>query len=140
MKKNKGGFIFILAGALLVVIGIFLGEDSQGIMLVLLNICIGLGSVLFGHGMSDIMIERSLKNKPSIKEQFEIDENDERNIMISNRAKAKSYDMLTFVFPALIVSFGVMEVDLAIIFILVFTYVFILSYGIYYRFKYDKEM
>jgi hypothetical protein len=138
MKKNKGGFI--LAGALLVVIGIFLGEDSQGIMLVLLNICIGLGSVLFGHGMSDIMIERALKNKPSIKEQVEIDENDERNIMISNRAKSKSYDMLTFVFPALIVSFGVMEVNLSIIFILVFTYVFILSYGIYYRFKYDKEM
>lgn len=92
MKKNKKSLTFILAGALLAGIGIFLGEDSQGTILVLLNICIGLGGVLFGHGMSNIMIEKAIKNKPNIKEQIKIDENDERNIIIANRAKAKTYD------------------------------------------------
>ncbi|MGO1818303.1 MAG: hypothetical protein ACTH0S_01305 [Senegalia sp. (in: firmicutes)] len=140
MEKNKRSLIFTLAGALLAVIGIFLGQYSQGIVLVLLNICIGLGAVLFGRGMSNIMIEKTIKNKPNIKEQIEIDENDERNIMIANRAKAKTYDMLIFVFPGLTAFLGLMEVDLRVIFIFVFAFIFSLIYGIYFRFKYDKEM
>jgi len=140
VKKNKKSLTFILAGALLAGIGIFLGEDSQGTILVLLNICIGLGAVLLGHGMTNIMIEKAIKNKPNIKEQIEIDENDERNIMISNRAKAKTYDMLILIFPGLTAFLGLMEVDLKVILVFVFAFIFSLIYGIYFRFKYDKEM
>jgi len=140
MEKNKRSYIFILAGALLAVMGIFLGEYSQGIILVLLNICIGLGAILLGHGITNIMIEKAIKNKPNIKEQIEIDENDERNIMITNRVKAKTYDMLILIFPGLTAFLGLMGVDLIVILVFVLAFIFSLIYGLYYRFKYNKEM
>ena len=48
--------------------------------------------------------------------------------------------MMTFVFGALIVSFGLIGVDTAAILLLVFAYLFVHGSAIYYRFKFDKEM
>ena len=56
------------------------------------------------------------------------------------RAKAKAYDMMTFVLGALMLSFALMGVELTAVLLLVFAYLFVHSYAVYYRFKYDKEM
>jgi 4-hydroxybenzoate polyprenyltransferase len=71
---------------------------------------------------------------------MEIERKDERNIAISNRSKAKAYDLMIFVFGALMLSFALMGVDLVLILLLVFAYLFVVGYGIFYRIKYDKEM
>lgn len=103
-------------------------------------ICIGLGSGLFGSGMGELIGQRALKNSPAIAKQMEINKNDERNIAIATRAKAKAYDMMVFVFGALMLAFALMETELTVVLLLVFGYLFTIGYGIYYRFKYDREM
>ncbi|HYF75143.1 MAG TPA: hypothetical protein VD757_01040, partial [Candidatus Nitrosocosmicus sp.] len=75
-----------------------------------------------------------------IEKQLEIDRHDERNIAIGNRAKAKAYDMMIYVFGALLLAFALMDVDMTALLLLVFAYLFVVGYGIYYRIKYDKEM
>ena len=90
--------------------------------------------------MGNLVSDKAIQNYPDIKRQIEIEEKDERNIAISSRAKAKAYDIMTFVFGALMVSFALMGVDMIPILLFVFTYLFIQGYAIYYRCKYEKEM
>lgn len=143
MKKYWVDYSLTIIGILLLGSGLFLIKsisDPQGIMKALPYICVGLGCGIFGHGMGNILGERAMKNNPEIKKQLEIEQNDERNIAIGNAAKAKAYEMMIYVFGALIMSFGLMAVDMVVLLLLVFAYLFVVFYGIYYRFKYDKEM
>ena len=103
-------------------------------------VCIGLGCGIFGHGMGEIINRRAIKNHPDVEKQMKIDRQDERNVAIGNRAKAKAYDMMIFVFGALMLAFVLMGVDLVAVLLLVFAYLFVVGYGIYYRCKFDKEM
>ncbi len=143
MKKSLGDYSLTILGILLLGSGLFIIKsisNPQGIMQTLPYICVGLGCGIFGHGMGKIIGERSMKNNPEIKKQLEIEQNDERNIAIGNASKAKAYEMMIYVFGALIFSFALMAVDMAILLLLVFAYLFVVFYGIYYRCKYDKEM
>ncbi|MEC0264815.1 hypothetical protein [Paenibacillus anseongense] len=63
-----------------------------------------------------------------------------RNLAIANRAKAKAYDMIVFLFGALLLAFALMGIDKITVLILAFAYMFILGFNVYYRVKYYKEM
>ena len=71
---------------------------------------------------------------------MEIDKNDERNIAIANQAKAKAYDIMLYVFGALMVAFALMSVDMVAVLLLVAAYLFVVGFFIYYLNKYHKEM
>ena len=109
-------------------------------MLTLPYVCVGLGCGIFGHGMGNFISSRTLKNHPDERKQLEIEQKDERNIAIANRAKAKAYDIMTFIFGALMISFALMGIELAAVLLLVFAYLLVHGFGIYYRLKYEKEM
>lgn len=109
-------------------------------MLTLPYVCIGIGSGLFGHGMGSILSRRAMQNNPQMRKQMEIEQNDERNIAIANRAKGKAFDMMTFVFGALMISFALMGADLAAVLLLVSAYLFVHGYALYCRCRYEKEM
>lgn len=87
-----------------------------------------------------VISQKVIKNHPDIEKQIEIDQKDERNITIARRAKAKAYNIMIPVFGALLLTFALMGVDLIIVLLSVSAYLFIVFYGIYYRFKYDREM
>jgi hypothetical protein len=143
MKKSGIDYVITAAGIVLLGLGLFLVKaitDPQGIMKALPYICVGIGCGAFGHGMGDIINRKALKNSPEIQKQKEINKNDERNITIGNRAKAKAYDMMVFVFGALMLSYALMGIDMIAVLLLVFAYLFVIIFGLYYRFKYDKEM
>ena len=70
----------------------------------------------------------------------EIEENDERNIALRDRAEAKAYRIMLPVFGALLFAFGLMNVELRIILLLVAAYLFICGCSIFYSVKYRKEM
>lgn len=143
MKKNGMNYLITVIGILLLGTGLYLVKaitDPEGIMQALPYICVGLGCGIFGHGMGNIINRRVLKNNPNIQKQMEINKNDERNIAIGNSAKAKAYDMMIFVYGALMLSYALMGIDMIAVLLLVFSYLFIVVYGIYYRIKYDKEM
>lgn len=143
MKKNGMDYIITIIGILLIGVGLFLVKsitDPQGVLKALPYICVGLGCGTFGHGMGNIISRKALKNSPNIQKQLEIDKKDERNVTIGNSAKAKAYDMMIFVFGALMLSYALMGIDMIVILLIVFAYLFVIAYGLYYRSKYDKEM
>ncbi len=143
MKKSLSPVILMFLGLLLLSAGIYIVKtsiDPQGMVRVLPYVCIGLGCGIFGHGTGDVISRRILKNHPTKEKEIEIEKNDERNIAIGSLAKAKAYDMMIYVFGALMLAFALMEVELAALLLLVFAYLFVVAYGIYYRYKYDKEM
>lgn len=143
MKNSKIDYISTGIGIILLAIGLFLVKkfvEPQGILRALPYICVGIGCGVFGHGMGNVLSRRAIKNNPDVEKQIIIDRNDERNLAITNRAKAKAYDMMTFVFSALLLSFALMGIDMVAVLLLVFAYLFVEGYGIYYRCKYDKEM
>lgn len=141
--KTKKYFVVAAIGLLLLAAGLCLVKmvaDPQGIMLALPYVCIGIGCGLLGQGMANVISQKAIEKNPEIQKQKEIEVNDERNIAIGNRAKAKAFDVMTFVIGALMLTFALMNIDLAAILLLVFAYLFMQGCGIYYRCKYEKEM
>lgn len=141
--KNSKSIILVLLGAIMLIGGLVLIKSTtepQGVMYALPYVLIGLGCGIFGHGMGDILNSQSIKKHPALAKQIEIDKKDERNIAIGNRAKAKGFDLMIFVFGALMLSFSLMGVDMIAVLLLVAAYLFVVGYSIYYRIKYDKEM
>ncbi|HPJ03658.1 MAG TPA: hypothetical protein PKU80_12565 [Candidatus Limiplasma sp.] len=143
MNKKRLSRILIIAGAALIATGIVLLktiQDAQGMMLALPYLCIGLGSGLFGQGAGEIITRSIEKRNPEAARTMQIEKNDERNITVSNRAKAKALDLMIFVFGALNLSLALMGVDFRVVLLSVFAYVFVLVSALYYRIRFDKEM
>ena len=135
MKERNYDVVKTVVGILLAAIGFVLLRryaDSQGVMAVLPFVCIGVGCGAFGHGMGGMLSRKALKGSPDLQKQLEIEQKDERNIAISN--------IMLFVYGALMLSFALMQVDLAAILLFVFCYLLVLGCSIYYRVKYEKEM
>lgn len=143
MKKDLCDYLLTALGLILLLAGLYLVKtftEPEGMMRALPYVCIGVGCGVFGQGMGNIISRKAMKNSPDLQRQMEINKKDERNIAIGNRAKAKAFDMMIFVFGALMLSFALMGVDLTAVLLLVFAYLFVLFYGVYYRMKYDREM
>jgi hypothetical protein len=143
MNKMLSIYLLALAGVILFAGGLLViktVEDPQGVLRALPYVSVGLGCVVFGHGLGEIILRHAMRSNPAAAKQLEIDRKDERNMAVVNRAKAKTFDMMVFVFGALILSLSLMGMDITQLLLLVFAYMIILGYNSYYRFKYFKEM
>lgn len=141
MKKWDG--LITILGVILLGAGLFMIKtmgDMQGIQLTLSYILVGTGCGIFGHGMSRIISKKALSKDEKLQKQLEIEKNDERNITISNKAKSKAYDCMTFVFGILMLIYALINVDMIATILLVVVYLFVHFYGIFFRIKYEKEM
>lgn len=139
MKKRSLYYCLVSAGILLTVLGVFIIKLSAGEN-ALPYVCIGVGCGLFGHGAGEIISQRALKNHPDIRRNIEIEKNDERNIAIAEKAKSRAFDMMTFVFGALMLSFAIMGIDMTAVLLLVGAYLLVEIYAVYCRCRYEKEM
>ena len=143
MKKNQLQTALGILGLVLLALGLYLVKTTnatEGILLTLPYVFVGIGSGLFGQGMGGVIERSVLKKNPEILKQKEIEVNDERNQQISNRAKAKAYDVMVFVFGALMVAFALMGMDIVAVLLLVFAYLFVVGSAVYYRVKFEKEL
>lgn len=143
MKKRLSSTIIAISGIALIVCGVVLIKTLENLneyMLTLSYICIGVGCGVFGHGMRNFITIKTAHQNPEFQKQMDILRKDERNVAISNRAKSKGYDLMTYAFGALILVFALMGVDLIPLLLLVFTYLAVQLYALYHRIKFDKEM
>ncbi|WP_167957686.1 DUF6442 family protein [Anaerosporobacter faecicola] len=141
MNKNVKSFLVTFVGLILTILGFVLvkGADStKGILATLPYICIAIGCGTWGHGMGTLLRNRAFKGDPALEKKMEIERLDERNIMIANAAKAKGFDIMIYVFGALMLTLSLMNKDLNTILLVVFAYLFVIGYSIYYRIKFDK--
>jgi len=118
MKGNGvGKYIgFSVLGLVMLTTGLLLPKlrDAQGVMLTLPYILVGVGSGIFGSFLGTAIRSYSLKKNPAAARQASIEERDERNIAINDKAKARAYDMTMTAFPALILAFALMRPDMYI--------------------------
>ena len=143
MNKKLIDYFIVIIGIILLIGGLVLIkliDTSQGIFIALPYISIGVGCGIFGYGMGNLINSRIMSNRPDIKKQMEIEQKAERNIAIQSQAKAKAYDLMIFIFGALMICFALMNVDMMVILMLVSCYLFVVGYSIYYRVIYEKEM
>ena len=80
-----------------------------------------------------------LKNPKKARQEY-IEEHDERNQALSDKAKAKTYNLFQYIFAAVLIGFSIMGVELYIIIVLVVLYLFLTGANIYYINKLQKEM
>lgn len=145
MKQYKvGRYVFLsVMGFIIFAVGmalIKLSLEASGILKVLPYICIGVGSGIFGSNLGTAIKNRTLLKNPQAAKQVEIQQKDERNQAISNKAKARTYDLIVFVYGTILLAFALMQVDMYVILTLVGMYLFLIFTNIYYLTKYHKEM
>lgn len=130
------GFVILASGAILAK----LTRNDQGIIQTLPYILIGIGSGVFGQNLGTAFDIYTMKKNPEIAKQRKIDEKDERNIAIRNKAKAKAYDLMILVFGALMMAFALMGVSWSVVLAIVIAYLFVVFSNIYFISKYNKDM
>jgi hypothetical protein len=92
-KKIFSSYILTALGLILLGTGLYLVKtvaDPEGVMVALPYVLVGIGCGIFGQGMGNLISRKVLKGHPEMEKQMEIEKKDERNIAISNRAKAKA--------------------------------------------------
>ena len=93
-----------------------------------------------GNGIAQLVQRWALQKDPELARQQEIEVGDERNIRLAEGAKARAFDLMVFVFGALMLIFALMQVDLAAILLLVGAYLLVQGYAVYCRIRLEKEM
>lgn len=146
MEKNntvlKNSF-FVLLGLALVVLGILgqkQGVSGEKTVEAIYYLLIGLGCGIFGHFTGNIIRYFSIKNNEALMRQIEIEKKDERNIAIAEKSKSKAYDLMIYLFAAMLIMFSLMGADKVQIVIIVAIYLSIQLYGLYWRAIFEKEM
>ncbi len=143
MKTKTMRYIGVAAGLLLAAVGLYLvktAADPRGFLQALPYVCIGVGCGMFGGCLGSLIGDRAVQSDPEIARRVRIEQNDERNIAVANRAKGKAFDCMTYVYSALMVSFALMGMDLVPLLLLVFAYLLVHGLALYYRIKFEKEM
>lgn len=139
MKNKKGLYIIILIiGIGLFGIGGLLfktdGEASLSFVL------IGIGAGLLGMSVGELIKQSLIKKNPDYLERIEIETNDERNVFIKNKAKAKAFDWMITVYAILMLIYTLMSLNTAAVLMLVGAYLLVWgTYFVYFN-KYYKEM
>lgn len=124
MKPRNLNWLALGTGLLLLAAGLLALKRAparQGALVALPYVCIGLGCGALGSGISGVVNRKIMRDNPQLQKQIAIEQNDERNIALSNRAKAKAFDAMA-------------------ILILTGAYLAVIGYFIFYLNKYHKEM
>ena len=136
--KAKYGIISLL-GLAAVVAGFILARMGAGIA-PLPYVLLGVGCGAFGWGAGELLKRRAVEGDPEIEKRLRIEQQDERNRTIADRAKARAYDAALYIFSALMLCFALMQVELAVILLLVGAYLLVVGVSIYYYVKYNREL
>lgn len=143
--RHKKAISFLIIGLVLVVVGIALAftlKQPQKPLEKLLYVCIVIiGCLIFGHNLGKLVIHFSLKDNPELLKSIEIEQNDERNVMIYNMATAKAFDIMTsYVNIAILMLLALMQRDIWIILLFSTYNLLAIMLKVFYLLKYHKKM
>lgn len=105
--KNKNyvlkNILLSFLGVVLVALGLFIYQKTLGMdktVVVIPYIFIATGCGILGHFTGNLIQYYSTKGNEELKRQIEIEKNDERNVLIAEKSKAKAYDLMIYLFAA----------------------------------------
>lgn len=143
MKQVRKEIVWIVVGVVLWGIAVLLlrqNPGNSGFWRALPYVCLGVGAGLLGQSIGQMVQRKALQSDPELARQQEIEAGDERNIQLAQRAKAKAFDLMVFVFSALLLVFALMGVEMTALLLLVAAYLLVQGYAVYCRVKLEKEM
>lgn len=141
MNTKKKGYLLSVLGIALIFTALYFFinfRSTENSLFNLTYILLGIGSGIFGHGLGELIIVYS-KNQ-NLRKSINIQKNDERTIVINNLSKAKAYDVMIYIFSALIMIMAFMNINPVAVIISVSAYLFIIFTNVFYKIKYNKEM
>lgn len=130
------GLLSLAAGIVMTIVI----DNREGVMLSLPYVLIGVGCGGFGYSGSLLIQRRLMERNSKLAKAIRIEATDERNQMITVRAKARAYDLMLFVFSSLILVLVLMRADVLHTLLLVAAYLIVVFSFIYYMYRLDKEM
>ncbi|MBS3938500.1 MAG: hypothetical protein KGZ50_08015 [Peptococcaceae bacterium] len=142
--NHKTNIVFLLIGLLVSVTAIlsliYLSHRSLPLVKILLGLMIFLGLQLFGSNAEKIMHNYFLKQRPGLKQDMMIEQNDERTVLLLHLARSKSFNAISPVFVLLIIIFAIMRLELWATLALAAVYMINQCAMIYFFIKLNKEM
>ncbi len=142
-KRFKKHILLSVLGLLLMASGLIVVKsfpELQPMIKVIPFLCFGIGAGIFGENLGSAVNTYIFLKNPLEAKKFEIEEKDERNTIIKNKAKAKAYDLMLMMYGALMLSFALLGVDLYLVVTLAVMYLIINMSNMYYLLKFQKEM
>ena len=145
--KNKNyvlkNILLSFLGVVLVALGLYIYQKTLGMdktVVVIPYIFIAIGCGILGHFTGNLIQYYSTKNNEELKRQIEIEKNDERNVLIAEKSKAKAYDLMIYLFAAMLIIFSLMGADKLQILVLVAIYLSLQIYALYWKCKFESRM
>ena len=145
--KNKNyvlkNILLSFLGVVLVAVGLFIYQKTLGMdktVVVIPYIFIAIGCGILGHFTGNLIQYYSTKNNEELKRQIEIEKNDERNVLIAEKSKAQAYDLMIYLFAAMLIIFSLMGADKLQILVLVAIYLSLQIYALYWKSKFESRM
>lgn len=132
-------WIISLLGLAAIIAGFCLakgGEAASPVPYVML----GLGAGAMGHGAGFLLRQYSVRGCAEAEKRLRIEEQDERNQALNNRAKARAFDFAMYIYMALMLALAIMQISLTVTFVLLAGYLAINGVYLYYFYRYNKEM
>ena len=103
-------------------------------------VLLGVGCGAFGWGAGELLRQWAVRADPGLEKQIRIEQTDERNQLVANKAKARAYDASVYIYSALMLCFALMQVRLSAVLLLVGGYLLTTGIYVYFQIHYNKEM
>lgn len=142
-KGVRTAYILLIIGLMLVIVSAisFYFFSSERFAYTVVSYAIfGGGFGLLGDGIGRLNAARLEKKDPERMKIINIEKNDERNIAIDEKARAKAYTLSIYLFSAALVILAIMRVELKALLIVLCADLTVMIYSLYIRLKLYKEM
>ncbi|MDF2939045.1 MAG: putative rane protein [Paenibacillaceae bacterium] len=133
-----GALGLLLAAAGMVLLAA--GKEAEGMLRALPGILTGVGCGLFGSNVGTLLTRMAARKNPQLAMQQAIQEKDERNISINNQAKARAYDLMIWVFSAMMLGLALSGVSWPAVCLVAACYLFVVAAHVYYLHALHKIM
>lgn len=138
MKKTVVVFsVLLLVGLGLVVVGGYYNSDAYK---TISGVCIGLGAGLCGMSIAKLISALILYRHPEQLRRQQIEETDERNSAIRDKAKGRGFDAMSVIYGTAMLICVLLNAGLAVVLVMVAAYLVIQGVTLYYLSKYSREM
>ena len=142
-KERRTITILLIIGVILIIMSVmslFFLREAGYTYTVAGYVVFGIGFGLLGDALGRFSVMRLERNNPERMKAIRAEKSDERNIAIDEKAKAKAFSFMTYLYAVVLVVLAIMRVELKALLIMVAAYLLVVLYSLSVKLKLYKEM